>query len=150
MSGTRPLELRMGFTGTRSGMTRPQRESLYWTLLGVRAVLAGFHHGDCVGSDAQAHDVAMGLGLWVAVHPPSATTYRAYCTGHMEMPPAPYIERDRAIVNATNGLIATPVGFGEERRSGTWATVRYARKMLRPVFIIWPDGTKTIEDPNAA
>jgi hypothetical protein len=41
-------------------------------------------------------------------------------------------------------LAACPKG-PEERRSGTWATVRYARKTGKPVVIFWPDGTVTEE-----
>ncbi len=46
--------IEVGFTGTRRGMIMPQRfgfKDLVKTLL-----MDKFHHGDCVGSDAQAHD----------------------------------------------------------------------------------------------
>jgi hypothetical protein len=40
-------------------------------------------------------------------------------------------------------LIATPVEEEEPqaaRGQGTWATVRYARLLGTPVYIIWPNG----------
>lgn len=49
-------------------------------------------------------------------------------------------KRNHDIVDATEWLIATPKKF-EEIRSGTWATVRYAKKVKKPVTIIWPDGS---------
>ena len=33
----------------------------------------------------------------------------------------------------------------EQLRSGTWATVRHARKLKRPIVIINPDGTLLLE-----
>jgi len=41
--------------------------------------------------------------------------------------PTPYLSRNRAIVDETEMLIATPAEFTEQQRSGTWSTVRYAR-----------------------
>jgi hypothetical protein len=38
-------------------------------------------------------------------------------------------------------MVATPRGFKEELRSGTWATIRYTIKMKKLLTIIWPDGT---------
>lgn len=38
-------------------------------------------------------------------------------------------------------MIATPSSKEEELRSGTWSTVRYARKLRRPVTLIYPDGS---------
>jgi hypothetical protein len=53
-------------------------------------------------------------------------------------------------------LIAAPKGFSEEVRSGTWATVRLARKTRRPdgvtgilICIIWPDGRVKEEQPTS-
>jgi hypothetical protein len=33
-----------------------------------------------------------------------------------------------------------PDGFAENRRSGTWSTVRRARERGIPICIIWPNG----------
>jgi predicted Rossmann fold nucleotide-binding protein DprA/Smf involved in DNA uptake len=45
-------------------------------------------------------------------------------------------------VNETGVLVAMPDG-PEELRSGTWATVRYARKQGKDGRIIYPDGLVT-------
>lgn len=59
------------------------------------------------------------------------------------MTPAPYLERNAAIVQSTLELIATPGETVEQVRSGTWATIRQARRRRRPTTIVWPDGTYT-------
>ena len=51
--------MRVGFTGTREGLTSAQRDALREVLRALApSVLA---HGDCVGSDAAAHAVARDL-----------------------------------------------------------------------------------------
>jgi predicted Rossmann fold nucleotide-binding protein DprA/Smf involved in DNA uptake len=55
-------------------------------------------------------------------------------------PKAP-LDRNRDIVDAAAVLIAAPKEMTETLRSGTWATVRYARKQGKQVWIVWPDGT---------
>jgi hypothetical protein len=48
--------------------------------------------------------------------------------------------RNHRIVDMTRVLVACP--DGEERQhSGTWATVRYARKRGKWIIIVYPDGT---------
>ena len=134
----------VGFTGTSRGMTAAQRAQVRDVLARYRASGAThFHHGDCVGADAEAHTIAKGLGFYVVLHPPSDPKARAYATGDEARPLAPYLIRNRAIVLATQCLVATPSGETEERRSGTWATVRYARKEGRQVTLIFPDGRST-------
>jgi hypothetical protein len=49
----------------------------------------------------------------------------------------PFIKRDKEIVDAVETMIATPAG-AEQVRSGTWTTIRYAKKQLKPVHIIMP------------
>lgn len=69
---------------------------------------------------------------------------RAFCdqTGPTELrEPAEYLDRNHAIVDECSVLIAAPRSLTEEQRSGTWATVRYARKMGRPVVILDPEVT---------
>ena len=59
-----------------------------------------------------------------------------------------YLERNRDIVDACDILIACPRTLKEELRSGTWATVRYARKVGKPVAILWNNGKYDYEDQS--
>jgi hypothetical protein len=130
----------VGFTGTQRGLSTAQAAAL-------RTMLAGwpvgyFHHGDCIGADAEAHAIARELGWKIVLHPPTIDTKRA----HLEADCAivcktrPYLERNQRIVESTAVMIATPGEFEEQLRSGTWATVRLARKANRPLALVYPDG----------
>lgn len=101
------------------------------------------HHGDCVGAHAQAHEVACSFGREVTIHPPISGANRACKTSPDIRTPRPYLSRNKDIVRETDMLIATPAEAEEQRRSGTWSTIRFARKLGKPVFVIWPDGTVT-------
>lgn len=105
------------------------------------------HHGDCIGADAQAHELALDVGLLIAIHPPTVLRHRAFCKGASQLyPEKPYMDRNRDIVDMTSELIAAPATMIEEPRgSGTWATIRYARSMKVPVIIVFPDGTAKCE-----
>jgi len=48
-------------------------------------------------------------------------------------------------VDETEWLWAIPGEFKEVLRSGTWSTIRYARKKGKKVLIIWPDGSSIVE-----
>jgi hypothetical protein len=98
------------------------------------------HHGDCIGADHHAHGIAREAWLSVAIHPPANPDKRAWCIGDHTWMPKPYLDRNHDIVDATVGLIAAPGEFKEQFRSGTWATVRYARKVGKPVVLVLPDG----------
>jgi hypothetical protein len=63
-------------------------------------------------------------------------------------PPRPYIARNHDIVNHTNYLIACPDTMKEVQRSGTWATVRYAGKHDRVVYLVYPDGRLDRREPT--
>lgn len=132
----------IGFTGTQKGMTDAQQTMLEKVL----AQFGRMHHGDCIGADEQAHFIAKRLGLRIHIHPPEKNNKRAFCEGDEIYKCKPYLVRNHAIVSATSCLIATPKSFEEELRSGTWATVRYARQRGRPLGIIWPDGTLSTEN----
>ncbi|MEU7814068.1 hypothetical protein [Pseudonocardia sp. NPDC049154] len=133
--------MKIGFTGTRLTPTDPQSDALTGLLAGCALWYGDFelHHGDCVGADALAARIAKAHDFIVHVHPPTEQGMRAWTAGHVMHEPLPYLERNRAIVDATECLIAVPDG-PERTRSGTWSTVRYARRLGRPVTIVWPDG----------
>ena len=110
----------MGFSGTRGGMTAPQKASFADLLRQLRP--SQFHHGDCIGGDEDAHGLVLdsGLGTYIVVHPPDNPSRRAFVQGaHEYREPYPYLERNRHIVDETQHLVATPGGFDEEQRSGT-------------------------------
>jgi hypothetical protein len=48
-------------------------------------------------------------------------------------------------VDASQLLVAAPSGTTELRRSGEWATIRYARKLGRAIWLVFPDGTVHVE-----
>jgi hypothetical protein len=130
----------IGFTGTQQGMTAAQK-------LALRSLLDGgageFHHGDCVGADDEAHDIANECGYAIILHPPTNGSKRAWreMPRHMMRPEKPYLDRNKDIVRETASLIAAPAEPEEQLRSGTWSTVRFARRQGKPVFLILPDGT---------
>lgn len=125
--------VRVGFTGTRAGMTRAQQETVFLLLIGCEVL----HHGDCIGADAEAHELVKGARI--VIHPPEDDRYRAFCAeASRVLPTKPYLERNHDIVDACDILIAAPRTEQEERRSGTWATIRYARTRGKPVIIANP------------
>lgn len=139
----------IGFTGTRKGTTAAQKATLAILLGSLVAKGTLFHHGDCLGADAEAADTVMALqnGPWgCVVHPPNNWASRALKPGRI-LPPADYLVRNQHIVDACEVLVACPGTKAEEQRSSTWATVRYARRRGCPIKIIFPDGTIKEETP---
>lgn len=139
--------MRTGFTGTQRGMTAKQKTATRHLLAGMNP--CEFHHGDCIGADADAHELFRELKRGkVIIHPPTNSSKRALCKGNVILAPLPYLDRNKEIVINSDVLIACPGEFEEQLRSGTWSTVRFARKQMRPIFIVFPDGTvKSEEDP---
>lgn len=127
--------IRVGFTGTREGMTRRQQDQVHRLL--IDSGCSEFHHGDCVGADAQAHALAEDLGLRIVIHPPDDPEHRAWRLACIVRDPKPYLARNRDIVNGCDLLIAAPRA-PEARHSGTWSTVRYARKRAIRIEVVYP------------
>ncbi len=123
-----------GFTGTQQGMTDGQVESLRLEL--IRLGVTRLDHGDCIGGDKQANDVARSLGIQTAGHPPTNPRKRAYCECDIWFEPEAYLERNHAIVDVCAHLFVGPRSNSEQQRSGTWATYRYAKACGRPITII--------------
>ena len=132
--------MHIGFTGTRRGMTGNQEE----VFLGLmeQFMLGCFVHGDCVGADEDAHSIVKNLGTYkICLRPCDIDSQRAFCEGAFKIESTePPLLRNKKIVDDVTLLIACPCGFKEQLRSGTWATIRYAKKIGRKVIIIWPDG----------
>lgn len=130
-----------GFTGTQRGMTLAQQETL-WELLPHRSELQDeFHYGDCIGADYEAFKLAEAGGLFTVCHPPRNSRKRAWTQACIVREPRDYLVRNMNIAKACELLLAAPGEPDEQLRSGTWATVRYARRLRRPVTIVLPDGS---------
>lgn len=139
----------LAFTGTKEGMTASQLSKLRRELERLRD--DGFlwmHNGDCIGSDAEA------ARLWkkelgksrLMLHPPIKDKFRAHIPyADITCEPKDYLARDVDMVICSELLIATPLTYDEQQRSGTWTTVRYARKCRLRRIIIFPDGSNVKE-----
>ncbi len=133
--------MKVGFTGTRHGMADVQKRMVAWHMGDLQ--MTELHHGDCIGADAQAHNIAVEHGRKVVIHPPVDETYRAFCGGYdVCLLMKTHFARNRDIVDETDVLIGAPYNAKEQGRGGTWYAISYARKQGKPVYIIWPDGTE--------
>ncbi len=128
----------LGVTASQTGLTEAQTRSAAY-LVTSKAV-AELHHGDCIGGDAQLHDIASANSIRTVVHPPSNESKRAFCAADIVLPPRGYRERNRDIVDSVELLVAFPSSMFEIVRSGTWMTVRIARATKVPVIVVWPNG----------
>ncbi len=104
-----------------------------------------FHYGLCIGADEQAAAIAKEIGYTVIAHPgfnpknPDTRLFRSdFDLNDVVLPEKAFIKRDHDIVDAVEQMIATPLSWEEEIRSGTWTTVRYARKKKKPINICYP------------
>jgi hypothetical protein len=130
----------IGFTGSRNGVNQKQLDQLRKTLLDFQA--EHIHHGDCVGADTAFHEIAEALEISISVHPPDKKGLRSFCQPKGEgalLEPKPFIKRNHDIVDSCDILIGCPESNKEVQRSGTWATIRYARKKGKQVIIIARD-----------
>lgn len=146
----------IGFTGTRNGMSRAQKEQLMFVLTYLVPLSLDineedqteFHHGGAEGADTEADGLANLRGFAIVIHPcPGVVTDagglgsngNGRFKGHNVLrwePVLPPLVRDKNIAKICDVLIAAPKSDKEEIRSGTWATVRYAREALKPVIIL--------------
>lgn len=145
----------VGFTGAQSGMSEEQRDELMYQLEQIRfkSIAEGerepdeFHHGDCVGADEEAVAIARARGFHLHCHPgfPEEHPKRAGTENHETYPMKDPLVRNRDIVDAADVLIACPALPNEVIRSGSWATIRYARGEGKPVILIKPSGAVVSE-----
>jgi len=120
--------VRVAFTGTQFGMTLYQQLSLAQLMRSLERPWQ-CNHGGAAGADTEAHEIAYNAGcrdlhVWLPLGktwPPMPST-TIHHTGLSAL------GRNHLTIYGADLLIATPRQAREIRRSGTWATVRYARK----------------------
>lgn len=135
----------VGFTGTRQGPTPAQHKAVDRFLIamfrdhGARVLV----HGGAVHSDTFAHEVVRPLGeIWVfpAIEGGLLSSAVREPFNGIIAEPIPALDRNDIIAGLADGLLAVPYSDTEDERSGTWATVRRARKRGCPVYVVRRDG----------
>lgn len=128
--------MRVGFTGTREGMSQHQKEQFALKIVEINP--REFHHGDCLGADAEAHDIVRLFlpDTKIVIHPPARDYCRAYKSGDEYRTPLEYLPRDQNIVNESEYMLGAPLVNNREARSGTWYTIRYAWSTKKPTVVL--------------
>lgn len=129
--------MKVGFTGTRKGMTDAQMASVK-NVMQLPILKGTFQHGDCEGADAQAFKMADELGYHTIAHP--GPGYLRANTASKEIRESKlFLVRNKDIVNETDMLIAAPKS-DKNTGGGTWSTIRYAKSVGKKIYIVHPDG----------
>jgi hypothetical protein len=128
----------IGFTGTRAGMTPNQKEELLALLYGKKPDLV--LHGICIGADEEFHRLVRELPFKVIIEGFPCTIFdqQAECDVDVRNAVEHPLIRNRRIVERSDLMIAAPRTTEEEQRSGTWATIRYARKLKKRIELMRP------------
>lgn len=146
-------ELHLGVTGSSEPLPRVQELGLLTVLGDLRFARTPFistrpfewqHNGDCINADHLMARIWRRLGGKVHGHPPDQMDRRAFFHFDVVEEPLPFGKRDQKIVDAAALLVAAP-RRPEYTRSGTWMTVRMARRKGLPIIFVWPDGSITKE-----
>jgi hypothetical protein len=134
------MMMKIGFTGTREGMSEAQKDALKVLLkkYAMRTKYVGtheFHHGGCEGADLEAGEIARKLHYRVVIHPGGNTVVPKGIKAEV-LPQRPNLRRNQDIVDVADMMIAAPRTDKEEQRSGTWATIRYAGRRLKALRLL--------------
>lgn len=141
--------MKIGFTAAQAGISPPQqivlRQELKRHVAADRPV-PWFVHGKCTGGDEQGARIARQVGFKLEAFPSDREDKTAEIWSEVEHPCKPPLDRNPDIVLAADRMYACPDGFKEKQRSGTWATIRCARRQGVRLTIIWPDGSVSQEN----
>jgi hypothetical protein len=116
---------------------------VYKLLLQLYMPGAQFHHGDCVGADAEAALLAKCIGYRVVAHPGcdnyGSSPKRAYFNGNDETRlAAQYATRNQNIIDGCEVLILAPKTTVEQRGSSTWSVYRFGQRTGRIIHLVEP------------
>jgi hypothetical protein len=128
----------LGFTGSRQGLSDFQQSEIEKFISTNAHEITEFHMGDCIGADEQASLIVSKYpSISIISHPAIEEKSRVFFKAHKVLPPKKYSDRNKDIVDASDLIIATPNGE-ERQRSGTWSTIRYAKKKNIKIIICFP------------
>lgn len=132
----------LGVTGSQLGASTAQLHTFKSWVLENWDKIEAVHNGCCVGWDTQVAYILHGNGLeeLVVWHPPSNSDKQGIFQRDWPMgewrKPKPYLDRNWDIAKECDVVIGAPRTDEEQIRSGTWATLRYARKLGKEVKVL--------------
>lgn len=138
----------LGFTGTRQIdlVSKERRQELVKVVSSMIDDITLVVHGGALGMDEyfnmiawhNQHPIKIRHGLHKISYPiRNLKGDGVRRVNVIEVEPKPYLQRNKDIVHECDILIAVPVDpLVEEKRSGTWTTIRYARKLNKQIIII--------------
>lgn len=134
--------IRIGFTGNRDGINQNQAEEIKSILDKYDNIIVS--HGDCIGSDTDFHNLCIeyrnahiNKKIIIQIFPPNDPKLRAFNNGDILEKEESYLKRNLNIVKNSSILIACPKDKNKEiLRSGTWSTIRQARKLNLFIYLL--------------
>lgn len=134
--------IKIGFTGNREGLNEDQTAKILELLSQYTNYIIHIYHGDCLGADTDFHKLCVDFKnnntteMVITIMPPDKNVMRGFNNGDILMKPKPYLERNNDIVINSDIIIGCPLDKNNEiLRSGTWSTIRKARKMNKLLFV---------------
>lgn len=133
-------------SGTRYGMTPEQTQTA--ARLVDSTWLTDFHHGDCVGVDAEVCEMVAAKTPKPRIHKHPALVddrWRAntpiFDVQHNRIKP---LDRNLRMVSMSDMLWAFPKSM-HDQAGGTWYTIRAANRLGLSVVIVAPDGVPHLD-----
>lgn len=151
------MKLDIAVTATRRGLTSPQRECAKLNLAFHLDQSIVLRHGMCSGGDTELHHIARELGVkpenghWIEGHPGHSrnglSSHFVQTDVDLQHESLEYLARDDVMVDRCDVLWGFPGTVKPiQRGSGTWYTIRYARRIRKPLLIIYPNGSMKWEN----
>lgn len=131
--------MKIGFTGTRSGMSSKQVREVVDKIIEIGTLnIKKVIHGGCIGADMDFH--AMFTSKKIEVYPGHSSKnikdkslQGEFGDANIIHESQTHFKRNRDIVDNCDILFATP--YNNIQRGGTWYTINYARKIGKEVII---------------
>ena len=131
----------IAFTGNCFGLSDDQKKEII-KIFDTCPNITVFH-GDCVGADTDFHNLCLeyrtkqNKQIQIHIYLPDNDKLRGFNKGDIYMNPQPYLTRNKNMVKKCDILIGCPIDKNKEQlRSGTWATIRYANKIKKQIYLL--------------
>ena len=150
--------MKIGFAGNQKEMTKNQKDTFLRIMRKFKHNYRDidFHMGNAPGCDSDAYRIIIDNELvsQLTFYPyrdhgdpsfePDDERELARKEIRLALVDKPTVfERNRAIIDACDVLVAVPKEDREQKESETWMAIRYSKLKSKRVFIIYPEGKAT-------